>query len=158
MIEGRATAVVTATPAEVLALIVDLERYRQADHKIARVRSMTGDARSGEVCFTARLRGLPTPAERQTYVVSEDGLRVDFCSVPSRWPGKLARFHGVVLCEPLDDGTRVTHVETFFFARPLAWLVQPFLRRWLQRDTTAEVARLAALLAAPRSYTAREGE
>lgn len=158
MIEGRASAVVDATPAEVVAFVVDLERYRQADHKIARVRSVTGDARSGEVCFTARLRGLPTPAERQTYEVSEDGLQVDFRSVPSRWPGMLARFHGIVRCEPLADGTRVTHVETFFFARPLDWLVRPFLAGWLQRDTAAEVARLADLLAGSRSYTGREGE
>jgi hypothetical protein len=63
VIEGRATRLVAATPTEVAAFVLDLERYRRADHKIARVRSLVGDDTAGEVVFTGRLRGLPTPAD-----------------------------------------------------------------------------------------------
>jgi carbon monoxide dehydrogenase subunit G len=148
VIEGRASVVVSATPEQVLAFVLDLEQYRQADRKIVDVRSVRGDDVRGEVVFTARLRGLPTPADRQTYEVAPDRRSVEFRSVPSRWPGLLARFHGIVLCESEGSGTHVTHVERFTFARPLAWLAQPYLRSWLQRDTTQEVERMADQLAA----------
>jgi hypothetical protein len=147
VIEGRATRLVAATPTEVAAFVLDLERYRRADHKIARVRSLVGDDTTGEVVFTGRLRGLPTPADRQRYTVSADKRTLEFRSATSRWPGALATFHGLVLSEPTAGGTSVTHIERFFFSRPLAWAAEPYLRAWLARDTAAEMDRLAEALA-----------
>lgn len=72
MIEGRASVVVDATPEQVIAFVLDLDRYRKADRKIVKVVSVGGDQTHGEVVFTARLRGFPTPADRQTYRVAPD--------------------------------------------------------------------------------------
>jgi hypothetical protein len=149
VIEGRASAVADASPSQVIAFVLDLDRYRSADRKIIAVRSMTGDGTSGEVVIRGRLRGLPTPADRQTYQVAPDGRSVEFRSTPSRWPGLLARFQGIVTCEQVDGGTRVTHTERFTFSPLLSWLAEPLLRRWLARDTTEEVARMVTLLRTP---------
>lgn len=146
MIEGRASTVVDATCEQVIAFVLDLDQYRQADRKITKVRSVAGDQTHGEVVFTARLRGLPTPADRQTYQVAPDRRSLEFRSVPSRWPGLLASFHGTVTCQPAEGGTLVTHIERFTFSPLLSWIAEPYLRTWLQRDTTQEVARLAEKL------------
>lgn len=152
MIEGAATTVVQATPAEVIAFVLDLDRYRRADRKIASARRVEGDGAKGIVVIRGRLRGLPTPADRQRYTVSPDGCTVEFRSAPSRWPGLLATFHGTVRCHPLPDGgTRVTHVERFTFTPLLSLLLNPYLRAWLRRDTAEEVARLADELGGPAS-------
>lgn len=146
MIEGRASVVVEATCQQVIAFVLDLDQYRKADRKIVKVRSVAGDQAHGEVVFTARLRGLPTPADRQTYQVAHDGQSLEFRSAPSRWPGLLASFHGTITCQPAAGGTLVTHIERFTFSPLLAWIAEPYLRAWLQRDTTQEVARLAEQL------------
>lgn len=147
VIEGCASTVVDATPEQVIAFVLELDTYRQADHKIRSFRLLHGDARHGHVVLTGRLRGLPTPPDRQAYEVSADGCAVDFRSVPSRWPGLLASFHGSVRCQAAAGGTLVTHNERFTFSPALAWLVEPYLRTWLQRDTESEVKRIAAFLA-----------
>lgn len=146
MIEGRASAVVDATCEQVVTFVLDLDQYRQADRKIVKVVSVAGDQAHGEVVFTARLRGLPTPADRQTYRVAHDRRSLEFRSAPSRWPGLLASFHGTVTCQPIEGGTLVTHVERFTFSPLIAWIAEPYLRTWLQCDTTQEVARLAEQL------------
>lgn len=129
MIEGSACAAVRATPGEVIAFVLDLDRYRLADTKIASARFVAGDSVGGTVVIKGRLRGLPTPPDRQHYTVSADGNTVEFRSAPSRWPGLLATFHGVVRCHPLPDGgTCVTHTERFAFTPPLASLLDPYLR------------------------------
>ena len=153
MIEGSASALVQATPAEVIAFVLDLERYRLADRKIASARVVAGDSAAGTVILQGRLRGLRTPPDRQRYTVTPDGRTIEFRSESSRWPGLLARFHGIVHCQPLPNGaTYVTHIERFTFTPLLALLLDPYLRRWLRRDTADEVARMAAHLGpAPRA-------
>jgi hypothetical protein len=147
MIEGSASARVEATPAEVIAFVLDLDRYRLADTKIVNARLLAGDSVCGAVVIKGRLRGLPTPPDRQLYTVSSDGCTIEFRSAPSRWPGLVARFHGSVHCHPLPDGaTNVTHNERFTFTPLLALLLDPYLREWLCRDTEAEVARMAVQL------------
>ncbi len=147
MIDGSACAVVRATAGEVIAFVLDLDRYRLADTKIASARFVAGDSVRGTVVIKGRLRGLPTPPDSQHYTVSADGQTIEFRSAPSRWPGLLATFHGVVRCHPLPDGgTCVTHTERFAFTPPLALLLHPYLREWLRRDTAEEVARMAAQL------------
>jgi hypothetical protein len=147
VIEGSACAAVRATPGQVIAFVLDLDRYRLADTKIASARFVAGDSVGGTVVIKGRLRGLPTPPDRQHYTVSADGNTVQFRSAPSRWPGLLATFHGIVRCHPLPHGgTCVTHTERFTFTPPLALLLDPYLRNWLRRDTAEEVARMAAQL------------
>ena len=49
---------------------------------------------------------------------------------------------------PVEGGTRVYHREALVFRRPFRWVLEPLLRRWLARDTPAEVNRMATLLLA----------
>ncbi|MFT4571039.1 MAG: hypothetical protein ACI8TX_003577 [Hyphomicrobiaceae bacterium] len=44
---ARASAIVVATPEEILELVLDMDRYRLADHKIRRVTPVTGTYQNG---------------------------------------------------------------------------------------------------------------
>ena len=56
--------------------------------------------------------------------------------------GKIAKFEGTFLVNPDAEGSVVEHTETFEFTRPLRTLMDPFLRKWLQREMVLETARL----------------
>jgi hypothetical protein len=62
----------------------------------------------------------------------------------ARW--FLDYFEGSFDCEVTTDGTLVTHREAYRFKRPWRWLAEPLLRRWLERDTAAEMVRFKSLL------------
>ena len=62
MIVGEATTTVSVPPSEVFDFVLDLNRYRQADHKIGRVGAMHRTGDTGTVRFSGRIRGLPGPA------------------------------------------------------------------------------------------------
>lgn len=144
MIYGEASTTVAAPPAQVLDLICDLERYKQADTKIRKVLSVDVAGDHIVVRFRSRLRGLPTPAVRQR-VVRTGNERVDITSVPS-WQDRLVSFRGSVVCSPAAGGTHIVHREEFHphgFLRPL---VDRFLRAWLAADVADEVERLAVIL------------
>ena len=147
LIVGEARATVRATPDEVFAFVLDLERYRRADHKIGRVGEMRRNGNAGTVRFSGRLRGLPGPAG--TYPFTLTGDRLVFgtpVAGPARW--FLEHFEGSFDCEPTDDGTLVTHREAYRFRRPWRWLADRLLRSWLENDTAGEMVRLKALLEA----------
>jgi hypothetical protein len=59
---GEATTTVRATPDEIINFVLDLERYRQADHKIGRVGAIERHGTTGTARFGDRLRGLPGPS------------------------------------------------------------------------------------------------
>ena len=135
MIVGEASTTVRASPNEVFDFVIDLVRYRQADHKIDR----------GTVQFSGRVRGLPGPSG--TYPFTLDESRLVFgtpVAGPARW--FLASFEGSFDCEATTEGTRVTHREAYRFKAPWRWLAEPLLRRWLERDTADEMVRFKALV------------
>ena len=145
LIVGEATTTVRASPTEVFDFVIDLERYRQADHKIGRVGEVRRFGDAGTVRFSGRIRGLPGPAG--TYPFTLTPTRLVFGSPtagPARW--FLEHFEGSFDCESTADGTVVTHREVYRFRRPWRWLADPMLRRWLERDTAAEMVRFKALL------------
>jgi hypothetical protein len=147
VIEGHGEIVIERKPQEILDFVLDLERYRQADTKIGKIRSFERDGTTGTVRYRGKLRGLPTPTDTQTFeLVPERSLT--FRSVSSLWPGMLARFEGTFECEPVDEGTRVIHRERFTFRGPGKYLAEPFLRSWLAADTRDEMLRLKAHLEA----------
>jgi Polyketide cyclase / dehydrase and lipid transport len=144
MIVGEASITVQAAPHDVFEFVLDLHRYRQADHKIGRVGPISRDGDTGTVRFAGRTRGLPGPAG--TYPFKVSGSRLEFGSPtagPARW---LLDFTGSFDCEVTDSGTVVTHREEFRFKRPWRWVAEPLLRRWLEADTAEEMARLRPLL------------
>lgn len=146
MIEGRARATIHAPAQACYDFVLDLDRYRQADHKIGRVRSLAFDGHVGEVHYTGRLRGLPSPVV--THVIEADPCRsITVTSKPGTWQDRLAPFRGTFAFVPVDEGTTdVEHVEQFSFRGPARPLFERALGPWLAEDTPAEVARMKALL------------
>jgi len=146
MIAGEGTELIRRPAKDVYEFVLDLERYKQADLKIATVHSSTWDGDHGEVRYSGRFRGLVTPAVRQTVTV-EPHRRIDVRSIPGTFAHSMSRFHGTFTLEDQGDGTtRVFHREELEFTPLLAWLVEPLLGDWLQRDTPEEMSRMKALL------------
>jgi hypothetical protein len=146
VIVGEGEAVVACTPDDALAFVLDLERYRQADYKIGPVRWVRPDATGAVVCFRAKMAGMPGPVVQQR--VDRTGHRLDVHTVKPAWMKYLVEFEGLFECTPVDGGTRIYHREALDFRPPFRWVLEPLLRRWLERDTPAEVNRMATLLSA----------
>ncbi len=141
------TVIVRATPQEVLEFVCDLDRYRQVDTKIVRVieRCDLTDSDYGTARYRGRLRGVPSPVDSNDVHLMR-WSRVDFTGSSSSWVRRLVDFHGSFVCEPVDSGTSVTHSEQFGFHRPGRWLMEPWLRSWLDDDLADELKRLAVAL------------
>jgi hypothetical protein len=147
MIEGVGEAVVPVTPEVALGFVLDLDRYRQADYKIGKVKWIRPDATGAVVCFRAKMAGLPGPYVTQR--VDRTGTRLDVHTIAPTWMQRMVTFAGVVDCTPVDGGTRFYHREALEFHGPFR-ILEPLLRRWLAKDTPAEVRRVAAMLSIPR--------
>ncbi len=143
-----ATAEISATPQEVLEFVLDLDRYRQADHKIIRVSSVTGpdENGAGSVRLWGKLPGMPPALDRQDFTL-EKWRRLTFVGA-RRQPGRLVfEFIGTFDCEPIDDQvTRVTHAYEFTFRRPFGWLERR-MSAPLADEIDQEVRRLTEILA-----------
>ncbi len=146
MIEGRAQATIHASAQECYEFVLDLDRYREADHKIGSVRALEFDGRVGEVRYTGRLRGVPSPP--MTHLIEAEPYRsIVVRSKPGTWQDRLGPFHGVFTFTPVDaETTHVEHVEQLSFRGPARPLMERMLGTWLAADTPDEVARMKALL------------
>ena len=142
------TAEITATPQDVLEFVLDLDRYRQADHKITRITSVTGPNANGagSVRLWGKLPGMPPAPDRQDLTL-EKWSRLTFVGA-SRQPGRLVfDFVGTFDCVPIDDGlTQVTHAYGFTFRRPFRSL-ESRMSSPLEDEIDQEVSRLRELLA-----------
>lgn len=143
MIEGVGEAVVPVSPEEALAVVLDLDRYRQADYKIGTVKWVRPDATGATVRFRAKMVGMPGPYVTQR--VDRTGTRLDVHTVGPKWMNRMVSFEGVVDCTPVEGGTRFFHREALTFHGPFR-ILEPLLRGWLAKDTPAEVRRVAAML------------
>jgi len=142
-----ATRDIHASPEAVLRFVLDMEAYREADHKIARVASVTGPDASGKgsARVWGKLPGLPAAPDRQDFTL-ERWSRLTLVGAP-RQPGRLIfDFVGSFECEPIDAGlTRVTHAYVFTFRRPFTW-IERRMASTLPREIDEEVERLADIL------------
>lgn len=143
MIEGVGEAVVAASPDEAVGLVLDLDRYRQADYKIGKVKWVRPDENGALIRFKSKMVGLPGPYVTQR--VDRTGNRLDVHTVAPKWMNRMVTFEGVVDCTPVDGGTRFYHREALSF-HGACRLLEPLLRGWLAKDTPAEVRRVAAML------------
>ncbi|MGI8755371.1 MAG: SRPBCC family protein [Acidimicrobiales bacterium] len=136
MIRAQGSIVIDRSAEEVLTYVLDLDRYRQADAKIAKVlldMEIGPDQLEGRQRFRGSLRGLPTPAQTQI-VKLEPWRSLRIQSDPNDWTTKLATFSGGFICEPMStEAVELTHYEQFAFRGPLAWIMDPMLRGWMQR-------------------------
>lgn len=140
---AEATALVDASPQQILEFVLDLDRYREVDAKIVRVSSVEGpdEAGHGSAKLWGRLGVLPPAPDRQDFVL-ERWSRITFTGAP-RQPARLVfDFTGVVACELDGSSTSVTHSYDFRFKGPFR-LAERFMSGWLQRQIEEEVAGLA---------------
>lgn len=151
MIAGEGTAIIRCSAKDAYGFVLDLERYKRADHKIAKVYGVQPRGeREAEIHYSGRFRGWTTPAVRQTATL-EPYRRIDVRSQPGTVAHAVSRFHGSFTFEELGDGTtRVFHREEICFHPAVAWLFEPFLRDWLAQDTPQEVERMKQLLEVAR--------
>ncbi len=145
-VTGRGTATIRCDPSAVMAFVLDVERYREADHKIGRVRYALRDGNRGRVRHGGRFLGLPAPAATLDYEITSTA-RLDFRGVRMPWP--LRGFHGWFTYELTDGGTQVTHSECFIFGPVSGRVFRVLFGRWLAGDTQAEVVRMKRLLEFP---------
>jgi hypothetical protein len=147
VIAGDATVVIDCTPEDLFEFVLDLERYRQADHKIGRVVRVQRDGNRGTARFWGKARwGIPGPPADYAFEL-EPGKRLTFVSAGGVM-GRLLHFEGLFECrsDP-GGGTEVRHREQFEFKGP-GGLIEPVLRRWLEQDTHEEMQRVKQMLEA----------
>lgn len=123
--------------------MLDVNRYRTADHKIGRVRYVRRDGNHGQVRHGGRFLGVPAPAATLSFELTPSS-RLDFRGVSVPWP--LRGFHGSFTCRPSPDGTQAVHFECFIFGPVSGWIFRALFGRWLTHDTQAEVMRMKHLL------------
>jgi ligand-binding SRPBCC domain-containing protein len=138
-IAGVGTTVIRCEPKAVMEFVLDVERYRQADHKIGRLHYARRVGNRGRVRHGGRFLGIPAPPATLDFELTPFSS-LEFRGVRMPWP--LRGFHGSFLCIPAPGGTQVTHEECFVFGPLTGRMVRPFLGRWLARDTQAEVIRM----------------
>jgi hypothetical protein len=144
VIVGEADTTVAVPKGAVVEFVLDLERYRQADHKIGRIGEIKRDGDTGTVRFAGRIKGLPGPSGVYPFEITATGLRFGSpIAGMARW---FLDFEGTFDCEETEDGTVVRHREVFEFKRPWRWLAEPLLRGWLEADTTDEMVRFKQLI------------
>jgi len=144
MIVGEASAKVAVSPREVFEFVLDLDRYRQADHKIGRVGPVNRDGSGGTAVFSGRIGGLPGPSSTYPFTLTPTSLRFrSAIAGPARW---FLDFEGSFECEETGDGTVVVHGEVFALKRPWRWFLDPLLRKWLENDTAHEMVRFKDLV------------
>ena len=145
MIVGEGTATVGVSPREVFEFVLDLNRYRQADHKIGRVGAIKRDGGQRHRAVLGTHHGHPEPVGHLPVHASPPRA----CSSGRRSPGSTSgslEFDGTFDCETTDAGTVVVHREAFTFKGPLRWILEPLLRRWLAADTKQEMVRFKEII------------
>jgi hypothetical protein len=138
-ISGIGKTIMRCEPQAVMEFVLDVERYRQADHKIGRLHYMRRLANRGRVRHGGRFLGIPAPAATLDFELTPFS-RLEFRGFRMPWP--LRGFHGSFTCIATSIGTQVTHEECFAFGPVTGRLARPLLHRWLARDTQAEVIRM----------------
>lgn len=153
-VTASATTTVRAEPQRVLAFVLDLNQYKNVDHKIVRVGSVVGPdaAGRGSVRIWGRMKGLPPAPDRQDFVLTPWSSLV--FTGAARQPARLVfDFTGRFVCVPANDGTtEVTHSYEFTFKGPFR-LLERRLRGWLQSEIEREITKLATAIAESNSGT-----
>lgn len=136
---GQAEVVIRATAEQVLALVMDVQRYAAVDAKIGAIHWVQRSADGDRVTFRFTPRLGPVPALlRSTQHITRRGEGLLITPEPS-WTDRLARFQATVECAPHGHGVLVRRRLAFWLAAPLRPVLGPALRRWLAKDVPAEL-------------------
>lgn len=148
VLDGRATIDIARPAAEILDWVLELDGYARADRKFGRIHEVVDHGDTGTARYSARFRGVPTPADTQRWWRSADGRRLDFRSSPSYNARHVAWFEGWFVCDERPGATRVTHVERLHVHRPFATPLRWWLGSWWAAEVPGELARMRELLGA----------
>jgi hypothetical protein len=146
MLYGEGETIIRRSPEDILEFVLDLDQYKKADRKFGKIKEVERNGHTGYARYSARLRGIPTPADIQSFELADDYSTLRFVSTPKFWPNVVATFEGRFECRPEAEGTHVRHVEQLTFARPVAWIAEPLLRKWWATEIRTEVERMRTML------------
>lgn len=150
-LRAEGTIEIDAPPQAILEWILDMDRYRQVDHKIAAVKQQSeldADGR-GTLRYRGRLRwGLPGPVDTQQVRLDRwQGLTIT--GNPTVWTRRLFDFTGTFRCTPVAGGTEVVHSEEFtFHPAPMHRIAAAWLQGWLDETMVQEMIDLKSAIEA----------
>jgi hypothetical protein len=143
LICGEGRTLIHRPAKDILEFVLDVDRYRLADHKIGRVYHVRREGDRGEVRHVGRLAGIPGPAVVLGFRLTRYS-RLDFHGIRVPWP--VRGFEGSFTCHETPEGTHVVHRECFIFGPIAGRIFKVLFGSWLKRDTPAEVIRMKRLL------------
>jgi len=145
MIRGEGTEVIRGvTPKEVWEFVLDPAQYTKADTKIIWVDKIA-DTEDGMIGLErGKFFGLKGSVVTR-YVWAEDFSRIDVELVH----GLLSSLHAWFEIEPVQEGTRIHHVETIGMAfGPVGALLERVWHKTFEKSVRQEVAEIRRLMEA----------
>lgn len=148
MVTVQLEQTIACPPRDVLAMVMDIERYATVDKKIHPV---LWARREGDVVTFAcrpKLVGLRQPKVVQ-YVRLTPDRRVDIGLTPppaNRLAHAMAHFRASFEVTPCAGGTRVLRTLEFRFSPLVRWLMEPLFARRLEAEVRDELRRAKAHL------------
>ena len=110
MVAVRVDQLINVSSAEVLELVMDIERYAEVDSKIRPIRWARRAGNRVEFVCRPKLFGIRQPAVAQ-FMDLTPGRRIDIGLLPkpaNRLAHAMAQFHASFACVDVDAGTMVT--------------------------------------------------
>jgi ribosome-associated toxin RatA of RatAB toxin-antitoxin module len=150
MASGESELVIQYPPDGIIDFVMDLQEYRKVDDKLGTIHWIK-PAPDGEgvfVRFRPKLMGMPGPNTTQRVVV-HPGHRIEISGVPA-WTDAFVTFRGYFRCEPTAEGTKVTRGLDFRFRKPMSWLMNGMVTRWLATAIPRELAQAKEYLESGR--------
>lgn len=150
MVEARAQQAMACSPDEFLEFVLDIERYAQVDDKLGPFDWVRREGDRVEFKFRPTMPGIPGPAPKMVAQgVLTPGERVDVGLSPlptNKLWHRLMKFNATFVCEPAENGTVVTRTMSIEPVPAVRWLLDPVLRRNLQRNIESEVEKAKAYM------------
>jgi len=118
-------------PGQVFEFVLDLDRYRQEDHRVGRVGPVKRDGSGGTAVSSGRIGGLPEPSGTYPFTLTPTSQRFrSAIAGPARW---FIDLEGSFERKETGDGPAVVHPEVFAFKRPWRRSLDPLPLTWLER-------------------------
>lgn len=141
MVRVEVVATIACSPEEVLAFVMDIERYAEIDRHIHPVLWWHRDGDVVEFACRPKLAGLRQPKViQQVRLTPSERIDISLSPRPAnRLSHAMASFDASFACSPTDGGTRVTRTLEFRFRRSVRWLLEPLFRRRLAGEVRDEM-------------------